>query len=220
MTSPVTRLTSLIHARSNLKYIYGLTDLWSYPSRQDPEFVHSRFALTHVTTTSPSSQGRTQLLKALTSALTVRVRLLKTQSSVDRPGKLLFWRQLIGRISNYSCTHHLRASTSFPGFLRYLLASKSTSVVSEIHFDKVHMPYCKTILTFLSCVYNIRNSTLCVSYTICSIGVGTKGAMAPSDFTCYHFAPPPQIMHINLTILYNELVYYLHTHLLWSDTIK
>ena len=30
----------------------------------------------------------------------------------------------------------------------------------------------------------------------------------------------PQIMYLNLTILYNELVYYLHTHLLLSDTIN
>ena len=44
--------------------------------------------------------------------------------------------------------------------------------------------------------------------------------MPPPDFTCYDFAPPPQIMYLNLTILYNELVYYLHTHLLLSDMIN
>ena len=43
------------------------------------------------------------------------------------------------------------------------------------------------------------------------IGIGTKGAMAPPDFTCYDFDPPMQIMYLNLTTLYNELVYYLYT---------
>ena len=48
---------------------------------------------------------------------------------------------------------------------------------------------------------------------------GQKGH-GPPDFTCYDFGPPPQIMYFNLTTLYNELVYYLHTHLLLSDTIN
>ena len=65
--------------------------------------------------------------------------------------------------------------------------------------------------------YNTRN----LAFINTHIGIGTRGTKQPwpPDFTWYDFSHL-QIMYLNLTILYNELVYYLHTNLLLSDTIN